>query len=604
MHEPPLSPEETNRLLALTSYDILDSLPEADYDDITQLAAQICQTPIALISLVDEARQWFKSNRGLSLRQTPREHSFCAHAILTPYQPLIVADARTDQRFADNPLVKGDPHIVFYAGVPLLDAQGFALGSLCVLDEQTRQLTGDQLANLQILSRQVMRLLELRQKTRILQESEERFQLENEALKTSQARLETIFNHAPIGLGLLRGDDHVFEWANDRIAQMAGRTLDQIQGKPLLEALPELAQQGLKEIFDRVRQTRKRFEASQIPITLRRNDQDETAYFYASFEPVEEPDGTVSIVDFSLEITQQLLAQRALADSQDRYRRLTADLEQLVEQRTQELATANEGLDASNQEYASINDELKEANLLLKRSNENLQQFAYVASHDLQEPLRKIRQFGDLLMTHYADSVGNERAYVERMQSAAQRMSTLIKDLLDFSRLSTRREPNRLVSLAEVVGQVLSTLELTLQETGAQLTIDTLPTVPGDGSQLEQLFQNLLANALKFRQPGVIPRIAVQAGWVSSDHLPEGIRVGRSSIAYHRIDVVDNGIGFEEKYLDRIFQVFQRLHGKREYGGTGIGLAICEKVVTNHGGAITARSQPGQGATFTIYLPV
>ena len=291
-------------------------------------------------------------------------------------------------------------------------------------------------------------------------------------------------------------------------------------------------------------------------------------------------------------------------------RALQLTLEQQVQQRTEEVAAANEALttineelEASNEEFAAINEKLEEANALLNRSNENLQQFAYVASHDLQEPLRKIQSFGDLLKARYTEANGEELVYLERMQSAARRMSGLIKDLLDYSRISTRRDANGPVALDEVVRLVLSTLELTIQETGAQLSLEPLPTVLGDVTQFNQLFQNLLSNALKFRRPGIAPRIAVRASQVAADHLPENIKLSRGSNAYHRIDVLDNGVGFEEKYLDRIFQVFQRLHGKGGFAGTGIGLAICEKVVTNHGGAISATSQPGQWATFSVYLP-
>lgn len=139
---------ESTRLQALDSFHIVDTLPEQDYEDLTQLAASICQTPIALISLVDEKRQWFKSARGITLQETSRDLSFCAHAILTPDQPFIVADARLDERFESNDLVTGDPHLVFYAGAPLVDEEGNALGSLCVIDRQTRELTADQLSSL------------------------------------------------------------------------------------------------------------------------------------------------------------------------------------------------------------------------------------------------------------------------------------------------------------------------------------------------------------------------------------------------------------------------------------------------------------------------
>ncbi|GAB4044326.1 hypothetical protein GCM10028810_10190 [Spirosoma litoris] len=150
---------------------------------------------------------------------------------------------------------------------------------------------------------------------------------------------------------------------------------------------------------------------------------------------------------------------------------------------------------------------------------------------------------------------------------------------------------------------MLNTLDWTIQQTGAQIQVGSLPTLPGDASQLGQLFQNLLSNALKFGKPGVAPRIQIWSSRVLFGDLPKGFTPPRAVSGYYRIDVVDNGIGFEEKYLDRIFQVFQRLHGKNEFAGTGIGLAICEKVATNHGGAITAQSQVGQGATFSVYLP-
>ena len=304
-------------------------------------------------------------------------------------------------------------------------------------------------------------------------------------------------------------------------------------------------------------------------------------------------------------------------------RRTQLALEQLVQQRTEELAAANEELAAineelaatneelaaSNEEYAAINARMEETNGKLQRSNSNLETFAYVASHDLQEPLRKIQQFGDMLMTRYGNTIGDAKAYVQRMQSAANRMSVLISDLLDFSRVSTQPEITEEVFLEKVIEQVLSTLELTLNKTHSQVHVGPLPSVSGNQTQLMQLFQNLISNAVKFssvdREGAVAsPVIRIKSQIVTNDALPTDIKPVRSAAMYHRIDVTDNGVGFEEKYLDRIFQLFQRLHGKSEFEGTGIGLAISEKVVANHGGAISASSQPGKGATFMIYLPV
>ncbi|AKD56905.1 PAS domain-containing sensor histidine kinase [Spirosoma radiotolerans] len=300
-------------------------------------------------------------------------------------------------------------------------------------------------------------------------------------------------------------------------------------------------------------------------------------------------------------------------------RRLQLALEQQVRERTEELEITNEELAATieelaatNEELAATNEELTEANQglaesnqHLTRSNQNLEQFAYIASHDLQEPLRKIQQFSDLLKTRYAfSSSGDELVYLERMQVAASRMSLLIKDLLAFSRISTSPAPAARVSLSRVVGEALENLSVAIDETNAQIEIDPLPTVLGDASQLGQLFQNLFSNALKFRRQDVSPQIRVHVGVVQLEDLPAGVKPTRQTAAYHSIEITDNGIGFDEKYADRIFQVFQRLHGRNEFAGTGVGLAICQKVVTNHGGAISAMSQPGFGAKFSIYLPV
>ena len=281
-------------------------------------------------------------------------------------------------------------------------------------------------------------------------------------------------------------------------------------------------------------------------------------------------------------INEQVVARQRLEESESRYRDLSNDLERQVQARTQEL-------------QESVQD--------LKRSNENLQQFAYIASHDLQEPLRKIQSFGDILRTKRAAELGEDIDFLARMQAAANRMSILIKDLLAYSRISTQQEVILAVPLNQVVQVVLQDLEMVIRDTNAQIDVDALPVVQGDRRQLEQLLQNLLSNALKFRRFDVPPHIRVSARVIAASELPSLIKPTRKAEMYHQIEVTDNGIGFDEKYLDRVFQVFQRLHSKSEFSGTGIGLAICEKVITNHGGAITATSQPGQGATFQIYLP-
>lgn len=275
--------------------------------------------------------------------------------------------------------------------------------------------------------------------------------------------------------------------------------------------------------------------------------------------------------------------------------RMNGTAQDITEQRQTQVALEQEVDERTRQLRTLVQD--------LERSNENLQQFAYVASHDLQEPLRKIQSFGNLLQNQYAEQLGTGVDYLQRMQVAAHRMSTLIRDLLAYSRISTRQEAPASVPLGKVVEQAVADLDLLIKDTGATIEVDPLPVVPGDASQLGQLFQNLLSNALKFRRANVPPVIEVHCQLVNADAVPPSVSPTRSAATYYRIDVADNGVGFDEKYLDRIFHVFQRLHGRSQYDGTGIGLAICEKVVANHGGAITAVSQPSQGAKFSIYLP-
>lgn len=242
-------------------------------------------------------------------------------------------------------------------------------------------------------------------------------------------------------------------------------------------------------------------------------------------------------------------------------------------------------------------------NQQLQVSNASLDQFAAVASHDLQEPLRKIKSFGDLLLDQYAPGLGEGAGLLRRMQLAADRMQTLIRDLLAFARLS--KEPATAfqpIDLNHIVGEVITDLELTIAEKGVVLELAPLPTLPGDGLQLRQLFQNLLSNAVKFTQPGRLPTVRLTARVLDANELPDeaGLALG----AYWQITVADNGIGFKAQYRQQIFGAFERLHGRTsEYGGTGIGLAIVRKVMENHQGAVMAESVEGQGATFRLFFP-
>jgi len=238
----------------------------------------------------------------------------------------------------------------------------------------------------------------------------------------------------------------------------------------------------------------------------------------------------------------------------------------------------------------------------LARSNAELQQFASIASHDLQEPLRKIQAFGNRLKATYGERLNAQGLdYLERMQNAAQRMQNLIDDLLILSRITTRVQAFVPVNLTQVAQEVLSDLEVRSQQSGGRVEVGELPTIDTDPVQMRQLLQNLISNALKFHRDGEPPVVKIYSQLLDRERKPVEADVVAELC---QIIVEDNGIGFDEKYLDRIFNVFQRLHSRSEYEGTGMGLAICRKITERHGGSITAKSTPEHGAKFIVTLPV
>ena len=286
---------------------------------------------------------------------------------------------------------------------------------------------------------------------------------------------------------------------------------------------------------------------------------------------------------------------RAVKTSGDELGILIDSFNEMLEQihaRDEQLNKHNEELQAEILERHIAEQRLRAFATKLEQSNRELQDFAYVASHDLQEPLRKIQAFGDRLKAKYAPALTIEGTdYLERMQNAAHRMQMLINDLLQFSRVTTKAQPFKPVDLRQVAREVLSDLETRLEQTAGRVYVGDLPTIDADPLQMRQLLQNLIGNALKFHRKDVPPVIQV--------------RCQRNGDNGHcHLEVEDNGIGFDEKYLERIFGVFQRLHGRGEYEGTGVGLAICRKIAERHNGNITAKSKPGQGATFIVTLPV
>lgn len=359
---------------------------------------------------------------------------------------------------------------------------------------------------------------------------------------------------------------------NDAAERIFGYTATEAIGQPITMLIPPDRLQEEPLIVERIRRGERvdHFETKRITKDRRLLD------ISLTISPIRDRRGRVTGASkIARDITAQKEAERRLREAEERFRER---LEKTVGERTRELVRINEELE---------------------RSNHELEQYAYIASHDLQEPLRKIQTFAELLKMNIHDAEAIE-AYYGKINDTAKRMSGLIKDVLNYSRLSKSDIAFCPVDLNEVWQDVLSDFELLIEQKKAIVDVGPQPVIQGDASQLRQLFGNLVSNSLKFCEQA--PHIQVRATTI---HLPDQtIKDDQASGSFVEIILSDNGIGFEQQYADQIFVVFKRLNSRQFYSGTGIGLALCKKIVERHGGAISASSKPGKGAVFTILLPV
>ena len=535
--------------------------------------------------------------------------------------------------------------------------------------------------------------------------------LAQQLVAASEAKLRAIVTNAPVAIGMFVGRDLVIENPNQTFIDIVGKGWS-VVGKPLREAMPELASEGqpFLKILDDVYTTGVPFLSPGSLVRIVQQGTLTSRYYNISYSPVRNAAGDIyAILDIAVDVTEQVAAQQHTEEAQEALREaialaelgtwtmdldlgkvyygepvaawfgipsgssleaffglmpaadaqrmqeviasaiapgsggvigiehrvrnpangrqriihsraqvvggmegsnpkiawtgrdvtidreVNAALEEQVQMRTEELAAAVEELRATNEELAQANEQLVS-------SNEELAQYAYVASHDLQEPLRKIQVFTGMV-GNAKELLPQTKATIDKINSSAARMSLLIQDLLTFSRLLKSDRLMRPVSLGDLVKDVWDDFELVVAEKNATIEVGELPMIVAVSLQMNQLFTNLISNALKFTAAGRTPHIRITSQPAAYDEVKRYISKPLSFAVYHRITISDNGIGFEPQYQEQIFEVFKRLHGREFFPGSGIGLAICRRIAANHHGYLYASSEYGEGSTFHILLP-
>lgn len=560
----PLPPDESQRLRSLHDYHVLNTPPEEAFDDLTLLAAQITQTPIALISLVDESRQWFKSRHGIDTYETPRDVAFCSYAILQKDTVMEVPDSKVDHRFADNLLVTGAPYIRFYAGAPLVSRDGQALGTLCVFDRRPRKLEAAQTAALSALSRQVMTQLELhRQDAQLLKSKQETQRLLALAEKSRAALLSVIEDEQQAGSQLRESEarfrelaeniDEVF-WITDPLRQQvlyispAYETIWQRTCASLCAA----PSNWLAAIHPDDRLRVMAAEACQVS-----GDYDETYRILR-------PDGSVRwIHDRAFPVRDsQGLALRIVGTAKDITESKNLEAQYLRVQRMESIGTLAGGI-----------------------------------AHDLNNVLTPILMSTGLLKRQEQNPL--RLSILTTIEDSAQRGADMVKQVLSFARGVDGQQ------LQVQTGRLLKEIEKIANETFLKnilVRCDVPPdlwVVRGDPIQLHQVLLNLCVNARDAMPNG--GTLTLSASNFMLDEQYAAMNIEASPGPHVRIAVGDNGTGMTPEVMERIFEPF---FTTKELGkGTGLGLSTTTAIIKSHGGFMRVESKVGAGTQFQVYLP-
>jgi PAS domain S-box-containing protein len=562
----PLPIDEPVRIEALRRVNILDTPAEPAFDDATRLAALICATPIALVSLIDERRQWIKSKRGLVLSQIPREASFCAYAILQPTMT-VIPDARQDPRFADSPLVEGEPHIRFYAAAPLLTIDGQPIGTLCVMDRKPRQLTPEQIDALDALGRQVSAQLDLRSRADELARLKKRVEAlrtrmieehptePNHELPWDRSTEKTLRELTALQRAILDSANYaiiscdvngLIRTFNASATRMLGYLAEEVVGKTTLITLHDRM-----EVMVRAKELGRELAMPVQP-------GHEVLFVKPRMGKVDENEWTYIRKDGSR--FPLLLSVTALRD----------DLGSIIG-------------------YLGVGRDLTDHKEIDRMKSE----FISTVSHELRTPLTSIRGALGLLEGGVVGPLPTEAQEVVQIACAnSERLIRLINELLDLDKMEAGKLELHLQNIdpAKLVTSALEGIRGLADQARIRLsgTIEVRGVVRGDWDRLIQVLTNLLSNAIKFSPEGAQVDVKVERG-----------KMGL------RFSVVDRGPGMPPDQLHKLFRKFQQLDSSdtRQKGGTGLGLAISKALVEHHGGTIGVDSRLGEGSVFFFEIP-
>jgi len=554
----PVPANEAERLAALSECKILDTAAEKAFDDFPNLASHICQTPIALLSFVDSARQWFKAKIGLGVSELPREVAFCAHTILKS-DLFIVNDTFLDKRFAKNPLVRSEPHIRFYAGAPLITSDGHALGTLCVIDRVPRELSEQQQEALRVLARQTVTQLEFRRNANAMAELYQKLDREvaerkraerermellareqevREAAEANEQRYRFLAESIPQQVWTAQPDGSL-DYVNQQTVEYFSRPGADIVGDNWQQVIhPD----DLEVCLDRWQKSLATGEVYEVEFRLRRGSDGDYRWHLGRALPMRDAAGRII-----------------------RWFGTNTDI-----------------------------DDQKRLHRLAEEANRTKDEFLATVSHELRTPLTSMMGWAELLKLGMLDEKGKQHA-INVIEASARSQAQLIGDLLDISRIISGKlrldvQPLELASVIAAATDVVHPAATAKSIRLVSRISRGVGMVSGDPDRLQQVVWNLLSNAVKFT--------------------PEGGRVEislRRARAQAELTVTDNGTGIDPDFLPHVFEHFRQADSTstRKHGGLGLGLAIVRRLVELHGGTVAAESEgEGRGATFRIRLPL